>query len=281
MSLFKGIVNESLLNELKQSREDDVKKAINNVLRVRIGYDDKQGGKGKNERYILPVAFGLTKSGKKAVRAYQTAGSSKRGLTNPPNRRKVPKWKLFLFDNIYSWSNGSKSFKDYKDQLIALGLNTHGDKSMTTLYAITPFADDDVQVAKDTMPIGPKPVTKLDVEPSNKSQNINTTDTDKFVSAATSRENDVDNVQQTSYPTNRLTAPETQPVSKTDVGTEQGEKANGETETMYASDTTPVTKDDVAAGENKDDIKKAFDDLNNRMDNLYNDEENEEENGSK
>ena len=85
MSIFKEIVNESLLTEISQDRDADVKKAINNVLRVRISYNDKKGGKGKNERYILPVAFGLTKSGKKAIRAYQTAGSSKRGLTNPPN----------------------------------------------------------------------------------------------------------------------------------------------------------------------------------------------------
>ena len=170
MALFGNIVKESLLNEIKANRDDDIKKAINNVLRVRISYNDKKGGKGKNERYILPVAFGLTKSGKKAVRAYQTAGSSKRGLTNPPNPRKIPKWKLFLVDNIYSWANGTKSFKDYRDALINLGLNTHGDKGMTKLFAITPFADDDVQVATETNPITQGPLSKTDVAPTQKSQ---------------------------------------------------------------------------------------------------------------
>ena len=43
MSLFKEIVNESLLlNELRTNRDDDIKKAINNVLRVKISYDDKK-----------------------------------------------------------------------------------------------------------------------------------------------------------------------------------------------------------------------------------------------
>ena len=41
MSLFNDIVNESvLLNELRTNRDDDIKAAINNVLRVRMSYDD-------------------------------------------------------------------------------------------------------------------------------------------------------------------------------------------------------------------------------------------------
>ena len=110
MELFEEIVNESmLLNELRTNRDDDIKKAINNVLRVRISYDDGKDkvisrAKGKRERYILPVAYGITKNGKRAIRAYQTAGSTKRG---------VPKWKLFLLDNIYNWSNGKKSSISY------------------------------------------------------------------------------------------------------------------------------------------------------------------------
>ena len=282
MSLFKDIVNESLITELRQDREEDVKKAINNVLRVRIGYDDEQGGKGKKERYILPVAFGLTKNGKKAIRAYQTAGSSKRGLTNPPNNRKTPKWKLFLFDRIYSWVNGSTSFRDYKDQLISLGLNTHGDKSMTTLFAITPFADDDVQVAKSTNPISPEPVTKMDVEPTAKSQDKDTNDSDKFVPAAKTRGNVVDKNQVTPYPNTKLTAPDTEPVTKQDIEGEPETPTPTETpiEKLTAK-TSPVTKDDVEAGENKEDVLSKFNDLNKRMDNLYNDEEEDEENASK
>lgn len=276
MNLFECIVNESLLNELRQNREDDIKKAINNVLRVRISYNDKKGGKGKNERYILPVAFGLTKSGKKAVRAYQTAGSSKRGLTNPPNNRKVPKWKLFLLDNIYSWANGNRSFKEYKDQLISLGLNTHGDKGMTELYAITPFADSDVQVAKSTMPIGPKPITKMDVEPSAKSQDKDTTDKDNFVPAEKTRQN-IDNTPETDYSANRLQAPDTKPITKQDIAPEPEITPADNTMDNLTAKTSPVTKDDVENGENQEDVINKFRDITDRMDNLYNDEEEDEE----
>ncbi len=277
MSIFKEIVNESLLTEISQDRDADVKKAINNVLRVRISYNDKKGGKGKNERYILPVAFGLTKSGKKAIRAYQTAGSSKRGLTNPPNNRKYPKWKLFLMDNIYSWSNGKKSFKEYKNALISMGLNTHGDKGMTTLFAITPFADDDVQVAKDSNPIKTTPVKKNDVTPTSDSQNKETTDKKDFEPAKLSRTN-VDNRSTTNYFTNKVEAPETAPITKTQIsGQEETPVQNIQQPKLDAPETKPIEKQDINNAEDeKEKIKTDFNDMMNRMNNLYNDEENED-----
>ena len=279
MSLFKEIVNESLLNELRQNRDDDIKKAVNNALRVRMSYDDKKGGKGKRERFILPVAFGLTKSGKKAVRAFETMGSSKRGLTNPPNRRKYPKWKLFLVDNIFSWSNTNRSFKDYKDALIRMGLNTHGDKSMTTLYAITPFADDNVQVSKDTMPIDAKPIMKTDVTPTTVSQSPKNTETDKFEPSAVSRNKEIDNSKENNYLINKVEAPDTQPVTKTDVGGPVNPtNDNAENEKMVANDTAPVTKGEVENPTTDKDAETAkFNDMMNRMDNLYKDNEDENE----
>lgn len=281
-NLFGEIVNESLINEIKQDREKDIKDAINNVLRVRIYYNDRKGGKGKNERYILPVAFGLTKSGKKAIRAYQTAGSSKRGLTNPPNPRKIPKWKLFLMDNIYMWANGKKSFRDYKDALINLGLNTHGDKSMTTIFAITPFADDNVQVAKDTDTITNGPVKKSEIEPTAKLQSPKTTDKEKFIPAVDSRENSVDNTNTDNYFVNKVEAPKSEPVSKAEVNPEspvQVDTDKDEIEKMNAG-SEPVTKDAVESGDSKEsaeDVKAKFNDLLDRMSNLNKDEDEKEE----
>lgn len=278
MSLFKDIVNESLIMEIRQDREDDIKKAINNVLRVRISYNDKKGGKGKNERYILPVAFGLTKSGKKAIRAYQTAGSSKRGLTTPPNNRKYPKWKLFLMDNIYSWSNGKKSFKEYKDALIRQGLNTHGDKGMTTIFAITPFADDNVQVSKETDSIKTTPVTKNDVAPTTLSQNPKTTDKNEFEPAKTSRK-EVDNTQNKPYIDNKIEAPETKPITKTQIsGTKTQNQGSENPENKIDSfETKPIEKQDVNNAQiDKEKVSDEFKDMMDRMNNLYNDEENED-----
>ena len=283
MTLFKHIVNEALLTEIAQSRESDIKKAINNVLRVRMSYNDKKGGKGKNERYILPVAFGLTKSGKKAVRAYQTAGSSKRGLTNPPNNRDIPKWKLFLVDNIYSWSNGKKSFRDYKDALINLGLNTHGDKSMTTLFAITPFADDDVQVAKTSNPITPEPIRKVDVEPTQKTQDPETTDTERFIPAGKSRSSSVDINKPSNYITDKMTAKNTEPITKSqitqpgDVGTEDNTDTSVNNNDLIPAKTEPITKDEINGTETKDDVTKSFNDMMDRMDRVYKDEDETEE----
>lgn len=69
---------QQMLNEISQSHDQRIIDAINKVVRVRMTYNDRQDNfvlnyektklvgpdKGKNERYILPVAYGLTKSGK-------------------------------------------------------------------------------------------------------------------------------------------------------------------------------------------------------------------------
>lgn len=276
MGLFEEIVNENfLLNELRSNRDDDIKAAINKVLRVRISYDDGKDkvisrAKGKRERYILPVAYGITKNGKRAIRAYQTAGSTKRG---------VPKWKLFLLDNIYSWTNGKKSFKEYGDTLIRLGLNTKGDKHMSTLFAITPIGNNNVPVAKDSNPITTEPITKNNVEPSDKVQNPEIVKTDNnFVPAQNKRNTSIDNNINKSYFKNKVEAPETEPVTKTDVQKTDDIKNTNVIDKQSSQVTTePVTKNDVenngVSTDNK--LSNSFNDMMNRMDNLYNDENNE------
>lgn len=284
MSMFEEIVNEAmLLTELSTNRDDDIKKAINNVLRVRITYDDKKDrvpsrAKGKRERYILPVAYGITKNGKRAIRAFQTAGSTKRG---------VPKWKLFLLDNIIMWSNGSKSFRKYGDTLIRLGLNTTGDKHMTTLFAVTPIGSGNVQVAKDSNPISSEPVSKTEVEPTQQNQNPATADREKFQPSQTTRDTSLDNAFGKSYYDNRIKAPETQPVSKTDIQPQVNTpNATGNTNdnAMNPPQITsqPITKDTVNGQEQdtnaetqqqditNNPLTKSFNGLMNRMNNLYN-----------
>ena len=281
MDLFKEIVNETfILNELKNSKDNDIIKAINNVLRVRISYDDKKKNpiyyngkiippnKGKKTRYILPVAYGLTKNGKRAVRAYQTMGSTKRG---------APKWKLFLVDNIFSWTNGSKSFKDYGDTLKKLGLNTEGDKHMTTLYAITPLCKDNIPVSKTSEPIDSEPVTKIDVDPkTNQTQSPDIVKkTDDFVPSSLKTEPSIDNKQTNTYSVNKVIVPNTEPITKTDVEPENNNIGN----TDNGSDvvvTEPVTKNDIN-GVNKDNkLSNSFKDMMDRMDNLNKDNDEEE-----
>lgn len=288
MTLFEEIINENeLLNEITSNRDNDIKKAINNVLRVRISYDDKKKhpikhegqiippNKGKKERFILPVAYGLTKNGKRAIRAYQTTGSSKRG---------TPKWKLFLLDNIYSWSTGKKSFKQFGDTLIRLGLNTKGDKHMTTLFAITPIGGENVAVAKDSNPIAPTPITKNDVTPTAKLQSPETLKkSNEFVSSKEKQHTDIDIDNKNRYTNSKVNAPETEPVLKTDISPNYDSVANNDSvsepqNTSYK--TEPITKDDVNGTESVENNKlsNSFKDMTQRMDDLYQDNEDEEKN---
>ena len=277
MSLFKEIVNESeLLTEINAQNDSRIKDAINKVLRVRIVYNDnkdyiepKRGG--KKTRYILPVAYGLTHSGKKAVRAYQTAGSTKRG---------APKWKLFLLDNIISWTNGTRSFKKYGDSLIRLGLNTNGDKHMTTLYAITPIGGGgSVPIAKCSEPIDSEPITKIDVEPTTKVvQNPNIVKQTKDFVPTIKNTTSIDNKQKNNYVVNKSNTPETEPIKKVDIEPDTNID-NNTTEPNQMAQTKPITKNDIdsTSGANiNNKLSNSFNDLMNRMDNINKEDEEEE-----
>lgn len=289
MTLFEEIVNEcELLNELSTNRDDDIKKAINNVLRVRITYDDGKDrvisrAKGKRERYILPVAYGVTKRGNRAIRAYQTAGSTKRG---------VPKWKLFLLKNIHNWSNGTRSFKKYGETLINLGLNTSGDKGLTTLFAVTPIGHGNVSVANDSNPITPEPIAKTDVQPTNAVQKPEaSTDNEKFVPSQSKTNTSLDNSRQKTYFQNRIESPATQPVNKTEVQPQTTNDVGGTNDNNMSQpqvNSTPIKKSDIMNTDNQEqtpsqtdnasnELSRRYNDLLHRMDNLYNDEEEDNE----
>ena len=102
MTLFQEILSEQGLL-LEAVNDQNIIKAVNKMLHVRITYDDKQGGKGKRERYILPIVYGKNKKGNRVVRAYETFGSTKRGLKYDPQATPEGNpWKLFIVDNIVS-----------------------------------------------------------------------------------------------------------------------------------------------------------------------------------
>lgn len=278
-----GKNTKNILNEIAVVKDDKIKQAIRDVRRVRIYYDDHKDviskTKGYAMRYILPVAYGTLKNGKKAVRAYQTAGSTKRG---------VPKWKLFLVDNIVDWQNSTRTFKKYKQALLDLGLNVNGDKHMTTLYAITPFANPDVQVAKYSHEIDPEPITKNDVIPSTTTQQTTQTIAKKEPLANTMQPQSIDNKYNLDYNVD-IESPSTEPITKTDIGNQNQQNTNtvGQIQTTNNNEpvTEPVTKQDIEndgeienGNDNDIDLKgndfvKRFNDLTDRMNNLYNNEE--------
>ena len=255
--------------------EEKLQFAIENCRRIRITYDDKKGGKGKNTRYLLPLVYGITKNGKKAIRAFQTFGSTKRG---------VPKYKLFLFDNIKTIEVGKIKYYDYAQQLLSTGFNTAGDKSFADIYAITPLATDfnGANLANKNKPIDANPVTKQDVskstEPTKKE-----TPTPKKQQPTQQAPKTIDNLGKTDIFKNKIEAPDTEPVSKGEVETGENPQRpiQGLQEPTDKGDATaPVTKSDIEQPKINTDneLSNSYRDMMQRMDNLYKDDENDEEN---
>lgn len=256
------------------SKEEKLQFAIENCRRIRITYDDKKGGKGKNTRYLLPLVYGITKNGKRAIRAFQTFGSTKRG---------VPKYKLFLFDNIKSIELGKIKYYDYEQQLLSTGFNTAGDKGFADIYSITPLAKDfnGANLANKNQPIDANPVSKKDITKSS-------TPAKKEAPYAKKQQptqqtpKTFDNLAQKDIFKNKIEAPETEPVSKGEIETgEKGQISTTQTQSTsdYSNETKPVTKADIEPQINTDnELSKSFKDMMDRMDNLYSDENDKEEN---
>ena len=278
MENIQGKIKKNILNEIAVVKDSKIKQAINDVRRVRIFYDDHKDviskTKGYAVRYILPVAYGLLRNGKKAVRAYQTAGSTKRG---------VPKWKLFLVDNIIDWQNSTRTFKKYKQALIDLGLNVNGDKHMTTLYAITPLANSDVEVAKYSHEIDPEPISKNDVTPTTNNQQHNLNN--KKTEPSSIQQEPIDNIPKKDY---YQTNADTKPVNKIDIqGSNSSDVDNVNTNINNGDitpvDNNPITKDEIdQTNDDNIDIQNnkltnTYNDMMSRMNNLYNDDNNNEE----
>jgi len=241
--------------------------AIKYCRRIRITYDDKKGGKGKRTRYLFPLVFGKTKNGKEAIRSFQTAGSTKRG---------TPAYKLFLFDNIGYIDVGRVKYNQYEQMLLSTGFNPSGDKSFSEIYAITPLAREfnSANLSNVNMPIDSGPTLKADLsEPAQKSQPVSQPSTPQ---AEKNRTVSVDNSQRQNY-TSKIEAPAPEPVTKSDIG-QTTDNSGNEAEKIYAPETVPVTKSDVGSQEiNRDNkLTQSYNDMMKRMDNLYSDEDEEE-----
>jgi len=258
------------------SKEEKIQFAIENCRRIRITYDDKKGGKGKNTRYLLPLVYGITKNGKSAIRAFQTYGSTKRG---------VPKYKLFLTDNIGQVDLGRVKYYDYEQELLRTGFNDSGDKGFSDIYSITPLARNfnGANLSNQNQPIDSKPVQKSDIDKGEKPQatTIHQTQPTQTINVA---QKNIDNLGQKSYFQNKVEAPDTEPVSKGEV--ENGENMPQPTQVSQSpidigDETEPVEKSDIEPQINTDNVlSKSYKDMMDRMDNLYNDEdeENDEDN---
>lgn len=276
MSLLKEILAESFLLR-EDASVDAINNAVNNMHPVRIVYNGPSGT-GNGERIIYPVAYGVSTAGNPVVRAFQPQGSTS---------TEVPAWKFFRLDRIKRWDNdNSRTFNPEELN----GFNEAGDEQIETLYAISPIgnAKPEKQPEKPDEPekiVTGHPVRKGEVDNGGADKN-----TEKQYYTANDAVRDI---LQTSNPKIGQTpdknidkvagqdynSKETQPVrdavpvTKSDIDPNAANEPNDRNPDLYGNE-GPVMKDDLTP-ETGNTLTNSFNDLTNRMNNLYNDEEEE------
>ena len=280
MSLFREILKEAFL-----LREDASVNAINNAVTnmhpVHIVYNGPSGS-GTGERVIYPVAYGISTAGNPVVRAFQPQGSTS---------SEVPAWKFFRVDRIRRWDNDNSQTFDPKQ---LNGFNEDGDEQIETLYAISPISGAKAEPeGTPTKNAEKEPEKMLTNHPVSKGE-VDNGGADKNTERQYYTANDaVRDILHTSNPKIGPTmdknidkvagqdynSKETQPVraslpvTKAEVGGEVGPEQKNDK--LYADD-GPVMKTDVdAENMEKNTLTNTFNDLTNRMNSLYNDEEEE------
>lgn len=162
MSLFADIVRD-ILNESVDVKS--VNDAIDRKYEVLINYRGEEG-EHTGIREIQPVAYGTTKAGFPAIRAFQPNGDTS---------SRVPSWKLFRLDRIESWKPQPNNVFDeppgFQQQVLGQ-FNPNGDDSMSQVFKIASFGTNS--------PVGGEPgdvkgpVTKQDVHTGNQNIGPNT-----------------------------------------------------------------------------------------------------------
>jgi predicted DNA-binding transcriptional regulator YafY len=109
---------------------DSVIDAIKNKQKVIMYYDgDEPGGKGLRE--IEPVCLGVSKSGNKVLRAWDSEGATHRGYLGT---RPMPGWRMFRLDKILMMKPTGENFTEVRPNF-----NSNGDKSMKSIILIAQF----------------------------------------------------------------------------------------------------------------------------------------------
>lgn len=277
MSLLREILAEAFLLR-EDASVDAINNAVNNMHPVRIVYNGPSGA-GNGERVIYPVAYGISTAGNPVVRAFQPQGSTS---------SEVPAWKFFRLDRIKRWDNdNSRTFNPEELN----GFNDKGDEQIETLYAISPIGN----AKPEKQPEEPeKPEKVVTGHPVRKGE-VDNGGADKNTEQEYYTANDaVRDVLQTSNPKigqrqdknidkvagQDYNSKETQPVrdavpvTKTDIDPNAANEPNDRNPDLYGNN-GPVMKDDLTP-ETGNTLTNSFNDLTDRMNNLYNDEEEEE-----
>lgn len=283
MSLLREILEESFLIS-EDASVNAINNAVKNMHPVRIVYNGPSG-EGNGEREIYPVAYGLSTAGNPVVRAFQPKGDTSSD---------VPAWKFFRLDRIESWNNDNSRTFNPED---LNGFNDKGDEQIETLYAISPIGKAATEKEPEKPEEGPEkvvtghPVRKSEVDNGGADKN-----TEKQYYTANDAVRDI---LQTSNPKigpsqakgidkvagQDYTSKETQPVrdavpmTKTDIDPDTANEPSERNPNLYGND-GPVMKTEIEPERNtQNSFTSSFNDMTNRMNNLYNSEEDEGYNG--
>ena len=280
MSLLREILAESFLLR-EDASVDAINNAVNNMHPVRIVYNGPSGT-GNGERIIYPVAYGISTAGNPVVRAFQPQGSTS---------SEVPAWKFFRIDRIKRWDNDN-SMTFNPEELN--GFNENGDEQIETLYAISPIGNARPERQVEKQPEKPEEPEKIVTGHPVRKGEVDNGGADKNTEREYYTANDaVRDILQTSNPKIGQTqdksidkvagqdynSKETQPVrdavpvTKTDIDPNAANEPSDRNPDLYGND-GPVMKDDLTP-ETGNTLTNSFNDLTNRMNNLYNDEEEE------
>lgn len=280
MSLLREILEEEFLLR-EDASVDAINNAVNNMHPVHIIYNGPSGA-GNGERVIYPVAYGISTAGNPVVRAFQPQGSTS---------SEVPAWKFFRIDRIKKWENDNSTTFNPEE---LNGFNENGDEQIETLYAIAPIGNVKPEPIQKKEPEKPEEPEKIVTGHPVRKGEVDNGGADKNTEKQYYSANDaVRDVLQTSNPKigqqqnknidkvagQDYNSKETQPVrdavpvTKTDI-----DGPGAETEPidrnpdLYGND-GPVMKADLEP--KQDTLATSFKDMTDRMNGLYNDEEEE------
>lgn len=272
MTLFEQIMNEASVAIYGPPSAKKINSAIDNRNTAIIRYKSKGKNEHTQQRTIFPVAYGVNKKGNQVVRAYQTGGDT---------TTVKPGWKFFRVDRILSWYNMRKTKFDMR-MLVNLGYNRDGDKLMTRLFNnVKTKAQTDQELndkkqketPKEKPVITPNPVSKAEV---NNQDNIGQQPNTNNIANTQSSAKNIDNNLINAYTnddseTAKMTAPETKPVTKSQIngGVNDKDYQNMEqpsNDNLKIDGDKPVSKSDIESNPLTDtyqDMMRRFAKLNN------------------
>lgn len=155
MKTLKTILNEMLIVE--SASVEDVDSAIDKHERIIVNYHTKGEDKHTGARVIEVYAYGLTKAGNPCIRVFQPYGDS---------TTTVPSWKFMRLDRISAWKPTGQIFTRPADFYYKnLGnFNPNGDDTMSVVYKIAKFGNNEQLPQSDNGPKLKDDVYKTDTE---------------------------------------------------------------------------------------------------------------------